>query len=185
MIRKAAMLAALTLAGCAGGEGPTGATALSNATAVADRDAGYLQFAMLQYHNETRRAVGVAPLVWDETLAAHALGYARELARTRRFEHARQPNGPGREGENLFTGTRDGYAFDEMVGFWIAEKKDFVNRPVPDVSRTGRGEDVAHYTQIVWRTTTRVGCALASSKTDDYLVCRYAPAGNVIGLKAF
>jgi hypothetical protein len=41
---------------------------------------------------------------------------------------------------------------------------------------------VAHYTQIVWPTTTEVGCALASSATTDYFVCRYAPTGNKDGM---
>ena len=50
--------------------------------------------------------------------------------------------------------------------------------------RTGDYRDVAHYTQIVWRGSTAVGCALASSRTDDYLVCRYSPPGNVVGQKA-
>ena len=52
----------------------------------------------------------------------------------------------------------------------------------PDNSRTGEWRDVAHYTQIVWPATTQVGCALASSATTDYLVCRYAPAGNKDGV---
>ena len=41
---------------------------------------------------------------------------------------------------------------------------------------------MAHYTQIVWPTTTEVGCALASSATTDYFVCRYAPTGNKDGV---
>ena len=185
---KAAMLGAVLLpaclSACAGNDGPERVVELRNATVVAARDAPILKLAMLEHHNDERRAVGLAPLVWDDTLTQHALAYARELARTRKFEHARQPDGPGREGENLFTGTLGAYSFDEMVQFWIDEKKWFVNRAAPDVSTTGRGEDVGHYTQMIWRTTTKVGCAIASSKWDDYLVCRYAPAGNIIGQKA-
>jgi hypothetical protein len=37
----------------------------------------------------------------------------------------------------------------------------------------------------VWRGTTQIGCALASSAEDDFLVCRYAPAGNILGQRAF
>lgn len=185
MIRKGTLGVLVLLAGCAGGEGPERVVEPRAATAPAPRNDAALKKAMLDGHNAARAAVGVPALVWDDQLAAHAAAYAAVLAKTRQFRHAEQPNGPGREGENLFTGTRDAYSYPEMVGLWVAEKKDFVNRSAPDVSRTGRGEDVGHYTQIVWRTTTRFGCALASSKTDDYLVCRYAPAGNIIGVKAF
>jgi hypothetical protein len=68
-----------------------------------------------------------------------------------------------------------------MVGDLIAEKKAFRSGVFPYVSATGNWEDVGHYTQIVWADTDRVGCGLSSSQDDDYLVCRYARAGNVMG----
>ena len=34
---------------------------------------------------------------------------------------------------------------------------------------------------MIWPATTRVGCALASTARTDYLVCRYATAGNIDG----
>ena len=51
----------------------------------------------------------------------------------------------------------------------------------PTVSRSGNWETVGHYTQMVWPTTTRVGCAVASNASNDFLVCRYSPAGNIDG----
>ena len=62
-----------------------------------------------------------------------------------------------------------------------AEGRDFVNGVTPAFSRTGKWQDVSHYTQMIWRNTTRVGCAIASNRRDDYLVCRYSPPGNVVG----
>ncbi len=151
----------------------------------APRGSVLLRQAMLAGHNRARGDVGVAPIAWSEPLAASARAYAETLARTGRFKHAVQPMGMNREGENLWTGTRGAYRFDEMIGHWVAEKRDFANLPVPQSSRTGRWEDVGHYTQIVWRGTTQVGCGFASNMTDDYLVCRYAPPGNVFGRTAF
>jgi hypothetical protein len=55
----------------------------------------------------------------------------------------------------------------------------FTNRPSPDFSRTGRWQDAGHYAQMVWRGTTRIGCGLAHGQGQEYLVCRYSPAGNV------
>ncbi|WP_242139623.1 MULTISPECIES: CAP domain-containing protein [unclassified Sphingomonas] len=145
------------------------------------RGEALLKAAMLAGHAAARAEVGAPPLQWDDALAADAAVYADTLVVTGRFRHADQPMGPGREGETLFRGTRGAYSYREMVDLWVAEKKDFVDAVTPDFSRTGRGEDVAHYTQIIWRATTRVGCALRSSREDDYLVCRYSPPGNVIG----
>jgi hypothetical protein len=150
----------------------------------APRGETLLKQAMLSGQNAARAAVGVPPLVWNDALAADARAYAEEMARTGRFAHADQPQGPAREGENLWMGTRDAYRYSEMVADWVAERRWFWNGVTPDFSTTGNYEDVAHYTQIIWRNTRAVGCALASNAADDYLVCRYSPPGNVVGQKA-
>ncbi|MDY7012856.1 MAG: CAP domain-containing protein [Cyanobacteriota bacterium] len=46
------------------------------------------------------------------------------------------------------------------------------------MSSTGRWFDVGHYTQIVWRKTTQVGCGISQAGGNDILVCRYSPPGN-------
>jgi len=186
--RHLALPVVLALAGCAASPGhePERVVEARTDAAPAARGEALLRRAMLDGHNAARAAVGVAPLAWDETLVASARDYAGQMARSGRFAHADQPaGGPARQGENLWTGTRQAYAYGEMMGHWNAERRDFVNGVTPAFSRTGKWEDVAHYTQVVWRGTTRVGCALASNARDDYLVCRYAPAGNVVGERAF
>src|SRR3546814_10102711 len=97
---------------------------------------------------------GVPPLAWDATLADHARAYARELARTGRFEHADQPQGPGREGENLWTGTRDAYGYDEMVAHWVDEKRFFTNGITPDF----RSEEHTSELQSLMRISYAVFC---------------------------
>ena len=121
------------------------------------------------------------PLAWDETLARDAATYARRLAATNRFEHDPQAKRSPRQGENLFMGTRDAYSYPEMIGLLVAEGRDFRPGYFPDVSRTGRVADVGHFTQIVWPASRQVGCAMASNRSSDYLVCRYLPAGNIVG----
>ena len=180
-------MSALALIGCsvpvAGG--PERVTELRPDARVQPRGGAVLQRAMLDGHNDARRAAGVPALGWSDELASDAARYAAVLAETRTFRHSVEPRGRMAEGENLFTGTRGAYSYREMVDLWVAEKKDFVNRPTPDFSRTGNYADVAHFTQIVWRGTSQVGCALASNARDDYLVCRYTPPGNVVGQRAF
>ena len=84
---------------------------------------------------------GVPPLVWNAALAADARAYAETMTRTGRFAHAEQPQGPAREGENLWTGTRGAYRYCEMVASWIAERCHFKNGVTPDFSTTGDYRD--------------------------------------------
>ncbi|MGI4731734.1 MAG: CAP domain-containing protein [Janthinobacterium lividum] len=175
----------LLLAGCAREEAPRRVVDGAVTGAPAQRGSALLRRAMLTANAAARAAVGEPPLAWSDALAADAQSYADILAHSGRFEHAAQPQGPGREGENLWTGTRDAYRYDEMIGAWTAERRDFVNGITPAFSRTGRWEDVAHYTQMIWRGTTAVGCAVATGRRDDVLVCRYAPPGNVVGERAY
>ena len=151
----------------------------------APRGAGRLREAMLAGHNAARGTLGLPPLRWSETLADDARAYARELARTGRFEHSPQPRGNPPQGENLWTGTRGAYSYEEMIGHWVAERRFYRPLPVPDSSATGRFGDVGHYSQIVWRATLEVGCAEARGRRDDFLVCRYLPVGNIVGQLAY
>jgi hypothetical protein len=141
-----------------------------------------LEDRLLAAHNRERSTVGVPSLEWDETLAADAANWAQALADTNSFEHSRaDPTDPEVQGENLWAGTAGAWAPEEMVGLWISEKRDYRAGIFPAVSRSGDLERVGHYTQVIWRATRKVGCAIARSRAEDILVCRYSTGGNVIG----
>ena len=135
---------------------------------------------ILAAHNAERARAGVPPLVWDNALGNGAAAYAQQMAITARFEHSNRRARPG-TGENLWIGSRGAFSIEAMVGGWTSEKRWFRPGVFPNVSRTGSWDDVGHYTQMIWPTTTRIGCALASTPRIDYLVCRYAGAGNIDG----
>jgi hypothetical protein len=135
---------------------------------------------ILAAHNAARAEAGVAPLVWDNALGNGAAVYAQQLAMSGRFEHSDRHARRG-IGENLWMGSHGAFSPESMVGGWAAEKRWFVPGTFPNNSRTGSWEDVGHYTQMIWPSTQRVGCAIASSGRIDYLVCRYATAGNMDG----
>ena len=86
----------------------------------------------------------------------------------------------GRENqrENLWMGQQGRFQPEHMVAAWIDEKRLFLPGQFPNVSRTGNWYDVAHYTQMIWKTTTHVGCAIYRDGGWDYLICRYSPPGN-------
>jgi hypothetical protein len=169
----------LLLAGCSAG--PERVVEERAFAGNAPRGEALLRSAMIAAHDRARAQVGAAPLAWDATLAANARAYAEDLARTRRFAHSAEPRGATPQGENLWTGTRGAYRYEEMIGHWIDERRFYRRGVTPNFSTTGKWQDVAHYTQIVWGRTTRFGCAMAHNASDEYLVCRYTPPGNVVG----
>ncbi|MCP9223557.1 CAP family protein [Erythrobacter sp. LQ02-29] len=136
---------------------------------------------VLAVHNEERAQMGVSPLAWDPDLADNAQEWAEHLARTGRFEHSPNRAGEPLEGENIWGGTVGAYAPESMVGLWIAEKQAFVKGVFPANSRTGRVQDVSHYTQLVWQQTRKVGCGMARGEREEIMVCRYSSPGNVLG----
>ena len=135
---------------------------------------------ILAAHNAERANLGLQPLGWNPALAQSAQRWADYLAATGRFEHAPE-NRFAPEGENIWAGTKGYYAPEAMVAAWVREKRFYRPGVFPDNSITGRVEDVGHYTQVIWRVTSEVGCARAQSAVEDILVCRYSEAGNVYG----
>ncbi len=144
------------------------------------RDGHLRERDMLEAHNLARDQVGLPPLIWNESLVRDAEGWANHLAQRNLFDHASPEIRKG-QGENLWRGTRDRWSPWEMIGFFLAEKRDFRPGNFPEVSHTGRWSDVGHYTQIIWPDTREVGCAIVRTASDEVLVCRYWPAGNVWG----
>jgi pathogenesis-related protein 1 len=124
---------------------------------------------ILEIHNNERAAVSVPPLVWSDNLAADAQNWANQLSPTTGLVHAQGIN----QGENLWSGTA--FTTAQQVQSWVNEKNNYDGSPIGSTRGTG------HYTQMVWQTTSEVGCAIATSGTLDFVVCRYTPAGNILG----
>jgi len=162
---------------------PSVAANLPNANwpAPADRDPVLLRDTVLNAHNAARRLFGVDPVSWSDQLAAEALAHAQYMAATGIYGHDQTPGRRKKSGENLWRGTRGVFAYDVMIGVMVGEARLFRPGTFPNNSASGDWHSVAHYTQIVWPTTTEIGCALAASATTDYFVCRYAPTGNKDG----
>lgn len=134
---------------------------------------------VLEAHNIERARMRTDALIWSEALEAEARGWAEELIASDRFAHDPRPHG---HGENLWMGWGDRvFQPEDMVGDWIVERSLYRPGVFPNVSRTGDWVAVGHYTQLIWRGTTHVGCALASRGDRSILACRYSPPGNIDG----
>ena len=140
---------------------------------------------ILAAHNRERAAVGAPPLQWDATLAEHAASYGTVLASLRRLVHSPRESRPD-ERENLAMAWHGTLSPEDLVAMWSRERQllEPGSYLFPGASRTGKWEDIAHYTQMVWPTTTRVGCAIYPADW-DYLICRYSPPGNKDGKPIF
>lgn len=136
--------------------------------------------ASLAVHNAERARLRLPPLAWNCNLEADAAQWAAILAGRGKLEHAGSEARNG-SGENLWIGTAGGWPVEHMVGRFVEEGRNYRHGRFPDISRTGKWTDAGHYSQVVWRKTRQVGCALARGAEQDVLVCRYRPAGNVMG----
>jgi Cysteine-rich secretory protein family len=144
---------------------------------------GAMATTLLSAHNRYRTEVGVPALTWSNALANDAQGWANRLASMggNTLQHASNTG----QGENLWLGTAGAFNYNQMVGAWGDEKRFFKKGNFPNVSTTGNWADVGHYTQMVWRDTTQVGCAMARAGGNDILVCRYSAPGNFMGRPVF
>lgn len=147
---------------------------------------------MVTAHNRWRATVGAAPLAYSHELAASAQEWANRLKRTNRCR-MRHSLPEGRYGENLYWASAvewsDGkrevqqISAKKVVDDWAGERMHFDYRN----NRCAKGKMCGHYTQVVWRTTTMVGCAVAvcEDTREQVWVCRYQPAGNWVGERPY
>ena len=143
-------------------------------------------------HNLWRRAVGVPPLAYSDDLAETAQSWADELAENHgcRMKHSKSG---GQYGENIYWASAtlwsDGRREEQDVGSrpvvdaWGKEKRDYDYGR----NRCAKGRQCGHYTQLVWRQTTEVGCAVSvcGETLEQVWVCHYKPAGNWAGQKPY
>jgi pathogenesis-related protein 1 len=189
-----------TQGGTAGSQGGTTGIAGTTGMTGANPEMGRL-VGITAAHNVVRAAVQtmppLAPLVWSDTLAAYAQQWADSLAMTscasphHRTEQELQQKGYG---ENLaaFSSTRGSSTAQQAVDGWASEKMcwtfgTFFGTEKCDMSCYAmlNSDGCGHYTQIVWRKSTQLGCGVASCmngqfKTDIW-ICNYAPPGNYVG----
>lgn len=115
----------------------------------------------LDQHNSLRSRHGATALTWSTQLASGAQQWADNC----NFQHSN-----GGDGENLAMG----YAtFESAIQDWYNEVSQY------NYGNPGFSEGTGHFTQIVWKSTTALGCGWNAGC--KLYVCRYSPAGNIIG----
>ncbi len=120
----------------------------------------------LTLHNQLRAHHQAPPLVWDDKLAQYAENYASKC----RFQHSHSGYG-----ENIAAGYP---SISAAIHAWYGEHNEY------SYSSPGFSYHTGHFTQLVWRSTRKLGCGYASCDGKNgtpgkYLVCEYSPRGNI------
>ena len=85
-------------------------------------------------------------------------------------------------GQNLFVSGGTAPKGVDVANNWYSESKNY-----DYASGTGKNNAVVgHFTQLVWKSTTQIGCIVAegscSGYSQSYFVCwNYFPGGNILG----
>jgi uncharacterized protein YkwD len=189
-----AAAAALVGGGCSspeanhpdGGGMPGGHT---NPLSQADIDA------FVSAHNQARSgplnptpSPPLPPVSWDAVLADVAYNYLSRCVgsgslidhNANRTADYKALGGSDYVGENIYATTGAAHPAD-AVTLWMQEASSY-DYASGDIGSAG------HYTQVVWRDSVRIGCAIVNCPNvqyNDTVLCDYAPGGNITGQKPY
>lgn len=133
---------------------------------------------LLSLHNQSRAEVGVSEITWSSAAAKYVQMWLDKLAAS---SCSLQHNPDRQYGENLFMGTVGFYGVGDAVKAWANEKQYYHGEAISSANFTQFG----HYTQMVWRNSTEVGCAKSVCGSSLIVGCNYNPAGNYQGQKPY
>ena len=195
------------IAGCDGGlsggnTGGSGAAGAAPAAAVGRRSGRMtnpltqdLIDAFVAAHNQARSgplnpppSPALPPVSWDGVLADSVYNYAIRCQGTmgllshnaNRSADYQALGGSGYVGENIYGSSGNATPADAMT-LWMKEAPDY-DYASGDIGNAG------HYTQIVWRASVRIGCAIVDCPALTYhntVICDYAPGGNISGQRPY
>lgn len=135
-------------------------------------------------HNAARADVGLGEVTWDATVAAFAQDYADQRRGDCQLIHT--PDGRP-YGENLYGGGGGGteWTATDAVNSWVSEKQYYDHDS--NTCSAPEGESCGHYTQVVWRDSTAIGCARVVCDSGDgvFIICSYNPPGNFPGVSPY
>ena len=101
-------------------------------------------------------------MTWNSTVAAYAEKYAKERIKDCMLVPY---------GENHFKGSGKESTAAEAMASWVSEKQYYNYKS----NRCASGKVCGHYTQVVWRNSTKLGCARVKCNSGDiFVICSYS-----------
>jgi len=146
---------------------------------------------VVAHHNAHRANHSAPALVWDDALAATAL----KIANSCNYAHDTSMDGGG-YGQNIAAGCPASNVSSVITElFYNNEAPNFASlygQSTPsNINDETAFDGWGHFTQIVWKGTTSVGCATVhcdgglantgGSVSPDFTVCNYKNPGNYLG----
>lgn len=128
------------------------------------------QQVIVDAHNVKRSLhVDTGSLTWNNTLAE----YAQQFIASYDCASGELHHSGGDYGENIAIGL----STEGTVHGWYGEIKDY------NYSNPGFTEAAGHFTQLVWKDSQQVGCAIryCNSYWGNLIICEYDPSGNYLG----
>jgi pathogenesis-related protein 1 len=205
-MRKLVVFGLLTLtAGCGGGGVGIGNGGGSGGspTAAGGRPGGAtnpltqaLIDGFVTAHNDARSgplnpmpSPALPPVTWDAVLADSVYNYAVRCQgangllshNANRSADYQALGGSGYVGENIYGSSGNNATPAAAMTLWMSEAADY------DYASNNIGA-AGHYTQIVWRSSVRIGCAIVDCPALTYhntVICDYAPGGNINGERPY
>jgi hypothetical protein len=203
---RLAVFGLLTLAaGCevaTGGGNTTGAAGIGGASGTGGSGSMTnpltqdLIDAFVVAHNQARSgplnpppSPALPPVSWDGVLADSVYNYAIGCQGTmgllshndNRSADYQALGGSGYVGENIYGSSGNNATPADAMTLWMKEAPNY------DYASGAIG-NAGHYTQVVWRASVRIGCAIVDCPALTYhntVICDYAPGGNISGQRPY
>eukprot|EP00928_Gymnodinium_smaydae_P043404 TRINITY_DN29084_c0_g1_i2.p1 TRINITY_DN29084_c0_g1~~TRINITY_DN29084_c0_g1_i2.p1 ORF type:complete len:376 (-),score=65.70 TRINITY_DN29084_c0_g1_i2:2-1129(-) len=157
---------------------------------------------LLRGHNAVRLRAGLSAVSWDAGLASLAAARVHRLAGSGCYikhsglEDRWETAGFQYVGENLYKVINMRPTGVDVVDAWYAEIDDYQYGRVGASCTKERCADRAsppctlgHFTQVMWQTTTHIGCAREAcpgvAQETFIVACHYGPGGNIVGSLPF
>ncbi|KAJ3565549.1 hypothetical protein NP233_g7565 [Leucocoprinus birnbaumii] len=132
----------------------------------------------LAAHNTNRANYGANPLTWNTAAASEAAAFTSNCT-----WGLDKSSGSRGFGQNIYSETGSDATVADGVASWMAQASDY------NYDKPGFNSSTAAFTQVVWKSTTSVGCATKVCETGNpfegfegpwtFVACLYSPQGNI------